>query len=101
MVCSTCPQHHVTITLSSHLVLALGMEKDRGGGEKSDVLGLQGHQGRLEISAVRMSTATTAVWSVSLCTPGLGGCLEGHVLEDWMWPLNQIPFHDNQTFPIV
>ena len=77
-----------------------------GGGGKSDVLGLQGQQGRLEISAVRMSTATTVVGpeqSVreSLCTPGLGGCLGRTCLEEWMLPLNQIPFRDNQTFPLM
>lgn len=107
MVCSTCPQHHVTIILSSHFFWHLEWKR-RGGGKKrkSDGLGLQGQQRRLEISAVHMSTATTVVGpeqSVreSPCTPGLGGCLGRTRLEEWMLPLNQIPFRDNQTFPLM
>lgn len=44
------------------------MEKKK----KSDVLGLQGQQRRLEISAVHLSTATISVWCVSHSHPWAG-----------------------------
>lgn len=83
-----------------------GKERGGGRGEKSDVLGLQGQQRRLEISAVHMSRATAVVGpeqSVGewLGTPTLGGCLGRTRLEEWILPLNQIPFRDNQTFPLM
>lgn len=104
MACSTCPQHHVTITLPSLFFWHLEWKKDGAGGGRSDALGLEGQQGSLEICAGRMSTASTVVGADQAVrepprTPGLGSCLGRTRLEEWMSRLNQIPFRDNQTFP--
>lgn len=103
MVCRACPQHHVTITLPSLLfLLALQMEKmGEGEKKKSDVLGLQGQQRRLEISAEHSHLCCWPRAAGALCSPAWGECLGRTPSEGGMLPPNQIPFPDNQTFPLM